>query len=262
MATLNLQNTTDINLITTAVSLANTSLTSLLSNAASSTYINKVTSITVSNNSASAANITLAYYDAAALSGTAYPIASTVSVPAYGSMILLDQGTYIYMKDDSSLGVTAGTGGVLTVTCSYVKITAVAEFVPTPPGPTPGGLWMSGYNDAGQLGQNDRVYRSSPVQVGAGSTWGYVSGDDAMLAVKSDGTLWGWGYNYWGGLGQNNTIKRSSPVQVGSLTNWASIASGYGSSLALKTDGTLWAWGQNSSGQLGQNDREIGRAHV
>ena len=123
---------------------------------------------------------------------------------------------------------------------------------------TDGTLWIWGNNSQGQLGLNLAYTKiSSPVQVGALSTWGNVNGTrNATYAVKTDGTLWAWGQNSQGQLGINNIINRSSPVQVGALTNWA--RAGMGDSrlmcVALKTNGTIWTWGQNTSGDLGQNN--------
>jgi alpha-tubulin suppressor-like RCC1 family protein len=115
-----------------------------------------------------------------------------------------------------------------------------------------GTLWTFGNNDYGQLGLNDIIRRSSPVQVGAGTNWKYVSSmNQAFVAVKTDGTLWSWGNNDYWQLGQGNLILRSSPVQIGALTTWASVGPGYGGGFAIKTDGTLWAWGSNAVGVLG-----------
>jgi alpha-tubulin suppressor-like RCC1 family protein len=47
----------------------------------------------------------------------------------------------------------------------------------------------------GQLGQNNTISRSSPVQI-PGTTWSSISGGDLhSLATKTDGTLWSWGRN-------------------------------------------------------------------
>jgi alpha-tubulin suppressor-like RCC1 family protein len=128
---------------------------------------------------------------------------------------------------------------------------------------TDGTLWSWGVNSSGQLGTNDIVHRSSPVQVGSLTNWKQVSaGSYFTTAIKTDGTLWSWGLNSSGQLGTNNTTSYSSPVQVGSLTNWKQVSAGTdgniispsGHTAAIKTDGTLWSWGLNSSGQLGTND--------
>jgi alpha-tubulin suppressor-like RCC1 family protein len=122
---------------------------------------------------------------------------------------------------------------------------------------TDGTLWTWGWGLHGALGQNisPTINRSSPVQVGALTTWSQVSaGDNFAAAIKTDGTLWTWGYNNGGQLGHNNIISRSSPVQVGALTTWSQVSAGQISVTAIKTDGTLWTWGYNNNGQLGQNN--------
>lgn len=119
MASPNLATISNIYGATANVTPANTSATSLVSNAASSGTIIKVESVVVANVTASAANVTINMYSAAALSGTAYPIASTISVPAYASLIVTDKSTSFYLPENTSLGVTAGTGSALTVTVAY-----------------------------------------------------------------------------------------------------------------------------------------------
>jgi alpha-tubulin suppressor-like RCC1 family protein len=96
---------------------------------------------------------------------------------------------------------------------------------------------------------------SSPVQVGALTTWSRVAAGNAFsVAVKTDGTLWSWGFNNTGQLGLGDTASRSDPVQVGALATWANVACGNAFVLAIKTNGTLWAWGNNITGQLGQGN--------
>jgi alpha-tubulin suppressor-like RCC1 family protein len=119
------------------------------------------------------------------------------------------------------------------------------------------GLFVWGYNNNGQLGQNNTIQYSSPIQI-PGTTWSFRAGGyQHSLATKTDGTLWSWGQGGSGQLGQNDRIRRSSPVQIPGTT-WSSVVSASvtdGFVLATKTDNTLWAWGAGSSGQLGQNDR-------
>jgi alpha-tubulin suppressor-like RCC1 family protein len=59
---------------------------------------------------------------------------------------------------------------------------------------TDGTLWSWGQNLDGNLGQNNRIPCSSPVQI-PGTTWSSisVSGSRYSLATKTDGTLWAWG---------------------------------------------------------------------
>ena len=61
-------------------------------------------------------------------------------------------------------------------------------------------LFSWGSNSSGQLGLGDVTNRSSPVQVGALTTWAKISEGSGgfSLAYKSDGTLWAWGNNVQG----------------------------------------------------------------
>jgi alpha-tubulin suppressor-like RCC1 family protein len=116
-------------------------------------------------------------------------------------------------------------------------------------------LYAWGYNYYGMLGLGNTTNYSSPVQVGALTTWAVVvAGNSHTGAVRTDGTIWTWGQNTNGQLGQGNTTIQSSPVQVGALTTWSKMAAGSDHTLAIKTDGTLWAWGGNGYGQLGQSN--------
>jgi len=115
-------------------------------------------------------------------------------------------------------------------------------------------LWLWGQNNYGQLGDNTKVYRSSPIQLGALSTWSKIAASvEHTMAIKTDGTLWTWGRNHHGQLGDNTITARNSPVQVGALTTWSLIAGGRYHSIAIKTDGTLWSFGYNGTGPLGDN---------
>ena len=121
---------------------------------------------------------------------------------------------------------------------------------------TDGTMWAWGANSHGQLGQNNRTYYSSPVQVGSETTWNKIRGN-GPFALKTDGTLWAWGQNGYGQLGQNDTNKRSSPVQIPGTT-WNEIGQTGRDDLmnnyAIKTDGTLWTWGGNREGCAGTNE--------
>jgi alpha-tubulin suppressor-like RCC1 family protein len=118
---------------------------------------------------------------------------------------------------------------------------------------TDGTLWAWGNNASfGMLGQGNTISRSSPVQVGALTTWAKVSAPGTSVsAVTTGGTLFTWGNNNQGQLGLGNVTLYSSPKQVGVLTNWATPRQGNTSAMVIKTDGTLWTWGESDGGRLG-----------
>lgn len=70
----------------------------------------------------SAADITINKYSAAALGGTAFPIASTISVPADATLIVIDKTTSFYLKENESIGATAAVANDLVVTCSWEEL--------------------------------------------------------------------------------------------------------------------------------------------
>jgi len=123
MSNPNIVNVTSILGENASVSLTSTSATSIVSNAASSGKVLKINTLIVSNvDGTNACDITINKYSAAALGGSAFAIASTISVPADASLIVIDKTTSIYLKEDESIGATAGTASDLIVTCSWEEI--------------------------------------------------------------------------------------------------------------------------------------------
>ena len=111
-----------------------------------------------------------------------------------------------------------------------------------------GTMWAWGEGSNGQRGSGSNSDMSSPVQIGALTTWGATSGKpqwkNTAHAIKQDGTLWGWGYNEQGGqIGDGTVVTKNSPVQIGSLTTWSRAAGGNYHSIFLSTAGKLYATG-------------------
>ena len=123
MANPNIVNVTSILGKSAVVDLTSTSATSVVSNAASSNKVFKINTLIVSNvDGVNAADITINYYSAAALGGTATQIVSTVSVPADSSLVVIDKNTTFYLEEDKSIGATAGSANDLKVLISYEDI--------------------------------------------------------------------------------------------------------------------------------------------
>lgn len=104
-------------------SLSTTNATSIVSNAASSNKVYKINSIIVANvDGTSVADITINVYSQAALGGTAFALASTVSVPADATLVVIDKNTSIYLKENQSIGAIASAANDLVVIASWEEI--------------------------------------------------------------------------------------------------------------------------------------------
>ena len=108
---------------------------------------------------------------------------------------------------------------------------------------TDGTLWSWGYGLEGQIGDNNALNRSSPVQeITSSTTWCFISG---TKAIKKDGSLWAWGWNGCGQLGDGTITNRSSPVRESTLSNnWSSVSSAGSVTIGLKTVTTRGFFGQ------------------
>ena len=119
MAAPNLRNITTATGKTAYAVASGTSSTALLSNASGSGTVCKVTYLASSNSDSAACNATLNLYSQAAGAGTAYPILSTVSIPAYSTIVVIGDGGCLYLEEDKSLYFTAGTSAKLNAFASY-----------------------------------------------------------------------------------------------------------------------------------------------
>ena len=130
MANPNIVNVTAIYGKTTYLTPSATTAVVLLPNAASSGKVLKINQIVAANvNGTSAVDTTVSLYTngsvaqgSAPTSGTAYPIASTISVPADASLIVVDKSTGLYLEEGTSIIVTSGTASGITYSISYEEI--------------------------------------------------------------------------------------------------------------------------------------------
>ena len=132
MANPNIVNVTSILGTTTYLTPSSTSAVVLLPNAAASGLVFKINQIVAANvNGTAAVDTTVAVYTNGAVaqgsapsSGTAFPIVSTVSVPADASLIVTDKTTGLYLMEGTSIIVTSGTASGITYTISYESISS------------------------------------------------------------------------------------------------------------------------------------------
>ena len=123
MANPNIVSVTSIYGNNSLTSLSTTNVTAIVNNAASSGKVFKINSIIVANvDGFSAADISINVYSQDDLGGTAYALASTVSVPADATLVVIDKNTSIYLKEDQSIGATAATASDLVVVASWEEI--------------------------------------------------------------------------------------------------------------------------------------------
>jgi alpha-tubulin suppressor-like RCC1 family protein len=139
--------------------------------------------------------------------------------------------TQVGTTSDSWTQITSAVGGVLAIRAN-------------------GTLWAWGRNIVGQLGLNDTMDRSSPVQVGT-SSWLQVSATrNYVLAIDINSRLYTWGENDQGQGGTITFNYRSSPIQIGT-SSWSLVSAGADHSLGITTTGGLFTWGYNRDGPLG-----------
>jgi hypothetical protein len=131
MAAPNIASLTTITGKTTYFTPTGTTAVVLLPNAAASNNVLKINQIVVANvDGTNAVDATVSIYTNGAVAqgsapsgGTAFPIASTISVPADASLIVVDKTTGIYLEEGVSITVTSGTASKLTFSVSYETMT-------------------------------------------------------------------------------------------------------------------------------------------
>lgn len=127
MAAPNIASLTTITGKTTYFTPSGVTAVVLLPNAAASNNVLKINQLVVANvDGTNAVDATVSIYTNGAVAqgsapsgGTAFPIASTISVPADASLIVVDKTTGLYLEEGVSLTITSGTASKLTFSVSY-----------------------------------------------------------------------------------------------------------------------------------------------
>tara|TARA_X000001388_G_scaffold44258_1_gene31363 strand:+ start:563 stop:958 length:396 start_codon:yes stop_codon:yes gene_type:complete len=130
MAAPNIVNVATINAKTDMFALATTGAITILTNASSSGIVMQVNSIYVSNVDGSAnADISIDIHNGVATAGgsssaagVGFALASTVVVPADGSLVVLDKNSPVFLEEAMSISAAPSASGDLEVVISYQEI--------------------------------------------------------------------------------------------------------------------------------------------
>jgi hypothetical protein len=122
MANPNIVNVTSIT-GETDVGLFTTTATVLVANAASSNKVYKINTIVVSNiDGTNDGAVTVSINSAAGGGGTSIELASTVTVPADATLVVLDKNSSFYLEEDKSIVGLANANSTLEYVISYEVI--------------------------------------------------------------------------------------------------------------------------------------------
>lgn len=131
---------------------------------------------------------------------------------------------------------------------------------------TSSGVKCWGQNSNGELGNNDNVAQTSPVDVHTSSVdptplagvARVTSGGAHSCALTTAGGVTCWGLNLDGQIGDGTTTVRTTPVDVRTssgdatpLAGMAQVSAGYDHNCAITAAGGVKCWGWDQDGQLG-----------
>ena len=103
--------------------ISGTTVTSLLSNAASSGKILLVDALIVANTTTSVPTLTVQVWsNATAGSGTGHAICTNYLLSAYDTLVVVSKDTPIKLKEGQSLSITTNTANALEVNLSWTEL--------------------------------------------------------------------------------------------------------------------------------------------
>ena len=106
---------------TLGVNISNATLTTIISNPPVSDNIIKINFLLITNTASAIVPATLYYYNNATPGNVVgYPFIKAVRIPANASLVIVDKPSYLYLSEDTSIGIISGnSSGYLTIICSY-----------------------------------------------------------------------------------------------------------------------------------------------
>jgi hypothetical protein len=97
--------------------------TVVVNNAASSGKAIQIVSLYAANvDGASAVDVTVKMHDQDDGAGNGTAIASTVSVPADATVIIVDKNSQLWLEEDRSIVVTPSASNDIEIVCSYLEL--------------------------------------------------------------------------------------------------------------------------------------------
>jgi hypothetical protein len=103
----------------TALQSVTTTTTAIVENTAASNKIFKINSLIISNiDGVNAADVTVDVFR----SSTSFRLASTITVPADATLVVISKDTTIYLEEGDSIRCQASANGDLQAICSYEEI--------------------------------------------------------------------------------------------------------------------------------------------
>lgn len=104
-------------------SVASTNAVTILTNGTASSACLRVTSLTLANvDGSNAVDASVRLFNAAS-GGTAFAIASTLSVPADSTIVVIGRDNPLYLEEDRHIEVQASAANDLDVVVSYEEVT-------------------------------------------------------------------------------------------------------------------------------------------
>jgi len=120
MSAPNLANISTITAKSVQAALSTTLTTEILANASSSGKVFKINNIIIANiDGTNAADASVAITKSG---GSPIMIASTVSVPADATLVVVDKNTALYLEEGDNIEAGAGAASDLTITINYEEL--------------------------------------------------------------------------------------------------------------------------------------------
>ena len=116
-----------------------------------------------------------------------------------------------------------------------------------------GSVWVTGWNQDGQLGDGSTKIRRTFAQIVPRGAQAIAAGGYHSMVLMQDGNVWTVGDNTFGQLGDGTQVLTQKQLKMvtGEVVAAVAISAGMSHSLLLGEDGSVWVAGRNNCGQLG-----------